>query len=273
MSDTGKEPGQGAQDERLVEGTLLSHLVELRTRLMRSMIAAGLISIPCLAYANELFEWITVPLRKQLPAGSSMIATSVVAPFMTPFKLALVAAIFLAMPYILYQLWAFVAPGLYRHERRFAMPLLVSSVLLFYIGASFAYFAVFPVMFQFFISTTPAGVSMMTDMTQYLDFVVLLFFAFGLAFEIPVAIVLLVRTGLVKLESLGKQRGMVVLGVFILAAILTPPDAVSQTMMAVPMYALFEIGILMARVLNRRVLARRAAEKEAEDEESGASSA
>jgi sec-independent protein translocase protein TatC len=180
-----------------------------------------------------------------------MIATSVVAPFMTPFKLGLLAAVFFAMPYLLYQLWAFVAPGLYRHERRFALPLLVSSVLLFYSGAAFAYLVVFPVMFQFFVSTTPAGVAMMTDMAQYLDFVVLLFFAFGLAFEIPVATVLLVRTGMVKVESMKRHRGYVLLGIFIVAAFITPPDAVSQSMMAVPMYLLYEVGIVMARLLVR----------------------
>jgi sec-independent protein translocase protein TatC len=238
--------------EKLVEGTLLSHLVELRNRLMRSMIATGIMAIPCLFYANDLFSLITEPLRQQLPAGSNMIATSVVAPFMTPFKLGLLAAVFFAMPYILYQLWAFVAPGLYQHERRFAMPLLISSVLLFYTGAAFAYFLVFPVMFQFFVSTTPAGVSMMTDMTQYLDFVMLLFFAFGLAFEIPIATVLLVRTGVVRIESLGKQRGFVLLGIFVVAAIITPPDAVSQTMMALPMYVLYEAGILLSRILVRK---------------------
>jgi sec-independent protein translocase protein TatC len=254
---------EGGKGENLVEGTLLSHLVELRDRLMRSMIATGIMAVPCLYFANDLFSMMTEPLRRQLPAGSSMIATSVVAPFMTPFKLGLLAAVFFAMPYILYQLWAFVAPGLYRHERRFAMPLLVSSVLLFYTGAAFAYFLVFPVMFQFFVSTTPAGVSMMTDMTQYLDFVVLLFFAFGLAFEIPIGTVLLVRTGMVRLESLGKQRGFVLLGIFVVAAFITPPDAVSQTMMAIPMYILYEAGILLSRLLVRQAPVRDAGDAEA----------
>ena len=237
--------------ESLTEGTLLSHLVELRNRLIRSFIATGVMAVPCLYFANDLFGWITEPLRARMPEGTSMIATSVVAPFMTPFKLGLLAAVFFAMPYILYQLWAFVAPGLYRHERRFAMPLLLSSVVLFYTGAAFAYFVVFPVMFQFFVSTTPAGVAMMTDMTQYLDFVMLLFFAFGLAFEIPIATVLLAKTGLVSVTSLGGKRGFVLLGIFIVAAFLTPPDPVSQTMMAIPMYLLYEGGILLARLLVR----------------------
>jgi sec-independent protein translocase protein TatC len=170
---------------------------------------------------------------------------------MTPFKLALLAAVFFAMPVILYQVWAFVAPGLYRHERRFALPLFVSSVILFYAGAAFAYFVVFPVIFNFFVMTTPEGVEMMTDITQYMDFAVLLFFAFGLAFEIPVATVLLVRTGLVSREKLAKNRGYVLLAIFIIAAFLTPPDPVSQTLMALPMYALYEGGVLMSRLLVR----------------------
>jgi sec-independent protein translocase protein TatC len=237
--------------EKLSESTLLSHLLELRDRLLRAMIATLVIAIPCLYFANDIFSWLSAPLLAQMPAGASLIATSVVAPFMTPFKLALLAAIFFAMPVILYQIWAFIAPGLYRHERRFALPLFVSSVVLFYGGAAFAYFVVFPAVFRFFVMTTPDGVQMMTDMTQYMDFAVLLFFAFGLAFEIPVATVLLVRTGLVRREALTKNRGYVLLAIFIIAAFLTPPDPVSQTMMALPMYALFELGIIMVRLLVR----------------------
>jgi sec-independent protein translocase protein TatC len=234
MSDAG--------EEKLPESTLLSHLLELRDRLLRALVAVFVIALPCLYFANDIFTWLSEPLRAQLPEGAQLIATSVVAPFMTPFKLALLAAIFFAMPVILYQVWAFVAPGLYRHERRFALPLFVSSVVLFYGGAVFAYFVVFPVIFQFFVMTTPEGVSMMTDITQYMDFAVLLFFAFGL---------LLVRTGLVKREALAKNRGYVLLGIFIIAAFLTPPDPVSQTMMALPMYALYEVGLLMSRALVR----------------------
>jgi len=237
--------------DKLAESSLLSHLLELRDRLLRAMIATFVIALPCLYFANDIFTWLSAPLLAQLPEGASLIATSVVAPFMTPFKLALLAAIFFAMPVILYQIWAFIAPGLYRHERRFALPLFVSSVVLFYGGAAFAYFVVFPAVFRFFVMTTPDGVQMMTDITQYMDFAVLLFFAFGLAFEIPVATVLLVRTGLVKREALTKNRGYVLLAIFIIAAFLTPPDPVSQTMMALPMYALFEAGIIMARLLVR----------------------
>jgi sec-independent protein translocase protein TatC len=237
--------------ETLAESSLLTHLLELRDRLLRAMIATAIIAAPCLYFANDIFTWLSEPLRAQLPAGTKLIATSVVAPFMAPFKLALLAAIFLAMPVILYQIWAFVAPGLYRHERRFALPLFVSSVVLFYCGTAFAYFLVFPAMFQFFVMTTPEGAELLPDITQYIDFAVLLFFAFGLAFEIPVATVLLVRTGLVKLHTLTSNRGYVLLGIFIIAAFLTPPDAVSQTLMALPMYALFEAGIIMARLLVR----------------------
>lgn len=241
-------------EETLAESPLLSHLVELRDRLLRALVASLVLAVPCLVFADDIFSWLAEPLRSQLPEGTTLIATSVMAPFMTPFKLALLAAIFFAMPYILYQVWAFVAPGLYRHERRFALPLFVSSVLLFYAGAAFAYFVVFPVTFSFFVGTTPEGVRMMTDMTQYMDFAVLMFFAFGLAFEIPVATVLLVRTGLVRREKLTKNRGYVLLGIFIVAAFLTPPDPVSQTLMALPMYLLYESGVLMSRVLVRKEL-------------------
>ncbi len=239
------------QNEQLAESSLLSHLFELRDRLLKCVLAMLVIAVPCLFFANDIFSWLAEPLRAQLPEGANLIATSVLAPFMTPFKLALLAAIFFAMPIILYQVWAFVAPGLYRHERRFALPLFISSVVLFYAGAAFAYFVVFPLAFRFFVGTTPEGVQMMTDMTQYMDFAVLMFFAFGLAFEIPVATVLLARTGLVKIAKLTANRGYVLLGIFIVAAFLTPPDPVSQTMMAVPMYLLYEGGVLMARILVR----------------------
>ncbi len=244
--------GGGPEDESLPESSLLSHLLELRDRLMKAVIATAVISAPCLWFANDIFTWFSAPLRAQLPPGARLIATSVVAPFMTPFKLALLTAIYFAMPVILYQVWAFIAPGLYRHERRFALPLFVSSVILFYSGSVFAFYIVFPAIFRFFVATTPVGVEMLTDITQYMDFAVLLFFAFGLAFEIPVATVLLVRTGLVKIETLGSNRGYVLLGIFIIAAFLTPPDAVSQTMMALPMYALYELGMVMSRFLIRR---------------------
>jgi sec-independent protein translocase protein TatC len=220
--------------------------------------------VPLAFFQNEMFTFIAQPLIDKLPEGTSLIATSVVAPFMAPLKLSLIGALFIAMPYVLYQVWAFVAPGLYKHEKRFALPLLTSSIVLFYTGVAFAYFVVFPLMFKFLASTTPVGVKMMTDISSYLDFVLLLFFAFGIAFEVPVATVLLVATGLVKIESLKNNRGYVILGIFIVAAFLTPPDAVSQCFMAVPMYVLYEFGIVFARILVKDKLKTRA-EADAED--------
>jgi len=241
-----------SEPEKLAEGTLISHLLELRDRLLRALAAVGIAFIPCVLNANELFSFVAQPLLAKLPAGSNLIATGVMSPFTTPFKLAFFAAILLAMPYVIYQLWAFVAPGLYRKERRFAVPLLASSIILFYVGIAFAYYFVFPVMFQFFARVTPKGVAMMTDINNYLDFVLTMFFCFGLAFEVPVAVVLLVVMGLVRVESLTRNRGYVLLGIFILAALLTPPDVIAQCSLAIPMYLLYEGGIVMARLMGRR---------------------
>ena len=237
------------EPEPLQEGTLISHLIELRTRLLRALIAVLVLFIPCAIFDDQLFTFVATPLLEKMPRGAQMISTSLVAPFMAPLKLALLAALFLGMPFVLYQVWAFVSPGLYRHEKRFAIPLLVSSIVLFYAGAAFAYFVVFPLMFAFLTTSAPSGVQIMTDMTNYLDFVLLLFFAFGVAFEIPVATVLLASTGMVSVEAMGKNRGYVLLGIFVIAAFLTPPDAISQTAMALPMYALYEIGIIGSRFL------------------------
>jgi sec-independent protein translocase protein TatC len=197
-----------------------------------------------------------------MPAGSSMIATSLISPFMAPLKLSLFVAVFIAMPYVLYQAWAFVAPGLYKREKRFAVPLVVSSIVLFYAGVAFAYFVVFPLMFAFLTTTAPTGVQVMTDITNYLDFVLLLFFAFGIAFEMPVATVLLAATGMVRIETMTKNRGYVILGIFVIAAFLTPPDALSQTAMAIPMWFLYEIGIVMSRILLREKLAQQRSEEQ-----------
>jgi len=240
------------EGEPLAEGTLVSHLLELRNRLLRSVIAIGICFVPLAFLQNELFTLVAKPLIDQLPEGTSLIATSVVSPFMAPLKLSIMLALFIAMPYVLLQIWGFVAPGLYQRERRFAMPLIVSSIVLFYVGVAFAYYIVFPLMFKFLASTTPVGVKMMTDIAQYLDFVLLLFLAFGVAFEMPVAVVLLVATGLVKLDVLTRNRGYVILGIFIIAAFLTPPDAVSQSFMAIPMYLLYELGIVFARMIQKR---------------------
>jgi len=253
-------------DEQLAEGTLMSHLLELRNRLLKAVIALFVAFIPCAIFANDLFTLIAQPLIDKLPKGTSLIATSVVSPFMTPFKVAFYVALFAAIPVILYQIWAFVAPGLYRREKRFAVPLLVSSMFLFYAGVVFAHFVVFPVMFSYLVLTAPAGVSYMPDMASYLDFVLTMFFAFGVAFEVPVAVVLLVLTGIVQVESLGKNRGYVIIGIFVVAAFLTPPDAISQCIMAIPMWLLYEGGLVMARVMQkmRRESAEAAEKEEAE---------
>ena len=252
--------------EDLAEGTLMSHLLELRDRLLKGVLSMLLLFVPCAIFANELFTMIAQPLIEKLPTGTALIATSVVSPFMTPFKVAFYVAIFASMPVLLYQIWAFVAPGLYKREKRFAVPLLVSSVVLFYAGVLFAYFVVFPVMFSYLVGTAPTGVSYMPDIAAYLDFVLTMFFAFGIAFEVPVAVVLLVLTGLVKVESLGNNRGYVVIGIFVVAAVLTPPDAISQVIMALPMWLLYEGGLVMARLMQkmRREAAAREEKEEAE---------
>ena len=251
-----------ADPEKLAEGSLISHLLELRDRLLRSMAAIGLAFLPCVFYSNDIFSFVAQPLLAKLPPGSNLIATGVMSPFTTPFKLSFFVALLVAMPFVIYQLWAFVAPGLYRNERRFAVPLLLSAIVLFYVGVAFAYYFVFPVMFQFFAATTPKGVAMMTDINNYLDFVLTMVFCFGVAFEVPVAVVLLVVMGIVPIAKLKQNRGYVLIGIFILAALLTPPDAISQCSLAIPMYLLYEGGILMARVLSRMRSAG-AAEKDA----------
>lgn len=239
------------EPEKLAEGPLISHLLELRDRLIRALAAVIIVFIPCAIFMNDIFTFVAQPLLAKLPEGGQLIATSVISPFMTPFKMALFAAVFIAMPYVLYQAWAFVAPGLYRHEKRFAVPLLLTSIVLFYCGVAFAYFVVFPVMFQFFASTTPEGVAMMTDISQYMSFVLTMFFVFGIAFEVPIAVVLLVLTDLISVDKLGSNRGFVLIGMFVIAAFLTPPDAISQTIMALPMYLLYETGLFLARMMQK----------------------
>src|SRR5215472_16602552 len=223
---------------------------------MAGSVAAGVVGATLLSRskdstAAELMYSSEAQSAAERGRGSNLIAAGVMSPFTTPFKLSFFAALLIAMPYVIYQLWSFVAPGLYRHERRFAVPLLISAILLFYVGIAFAYYFVFPVMFEFFVHTTPKGVTMMTDINHYLDFVLTMFFCFGLAFEVPVAVVLLVLMGMVRIESLKKNRGYVLIGIFILAALLTPPDAISQCSLAIPMYFLYEGGIIMARILSR----------------------
>jgi sec-independent protein translocase protein TatC len=240
---------------------LIVHLLELRRRVMVGLVAVFALFCALLPFANELFALFARPLIAQLPAGSHMIATSVAAPFLTPFKLAFVSAVFLAAPVIIHQLWRFVAPGLYASERRLVVPLLVSTVALFYSGIAFAWAVVFPLVFQFFVAAAPPGVVVMTDIASYLDFALAMFFAFGIAFEMPVFAVLLVWAGVATPRRLGEVRPYVLIGCFVVGAILTPPDVISQSLLAVPMYLLYEAGILMARVLVPGARAREAQER------------
>ncbi|MBT3428175.1 MAG: twin-arginine translocase subunit TatC [Gammaproteobacteria bacterium] len=230
---------------------LVEHLIELRSRILKSLLAILIVFLPLFYFANPIYGYVSEPLRAYLPEGSSMIATEVASPFLTPFKLALVLAIFLAIPVILHQCWAFVAPGLYSNEKKIALPLLVSSIILFYSGMAFAYYVVFPLVFGFFTSIAPAGVTIMTDINKYLDFVLKLFFAFGLAFEIPIATLLLLWTGATTVDSLKSKRAYVIVGCFILGMLLTPPDVISQILLAVPMWLLFELGIFFGRFINQ----------------------
>ena len=231
------------------EQPLISHLLELRDRLIRALIGVGLVFVPMAVFARELYALLAQPLLSLMPAGTQMIATEVASPFFAPFKLAGIASLIVALPWVLYQVWAFVAPGLYRTEQRLVVPLLATSTLLFYLGMAFAYFLVFPLVFGFFVAVAPEGVAMMTDISRYLDFVLTLFVAFGIAFETPVAIVLLVRTRFVTPAKLGQARPYVFLGAFVIAMLLTPPDIFSQTLLALPAYLLYEVGIVWARWL------------------------
>jgi sec-independent protein translocase protein TatC len=229
---------------------------------MRAMLAVMAAFVPMVFFRNKLFTFLATPLIEKLPKGSSLIATSLTAPFLEPVKLAFYAALFCAMPVILYQVWAFVSPGLYRREKRFAVPLLISSVVLFYAGVAFAYYFIFPLSFAFLTSVAPEGVLPMTDISSYLSFIMLMFLAFGLAFEIPVATVLLVWTGLVKIDTLTNNRGYALLGISIIAALIAPPDALSMVLMGGPMYLLYECGIIFARILLKEKLAERAKEEQ-----------
>ncbi len=226
---------------------LLTHLLELRDRLLKAFIAVIVVFLGLVWFANDIYEFLSAPLVERLPEGATMIATDVASPFFTPIKLTLVASVFVAVPMILYQVWAFVAPGLYKHEKKLVMPLLFSSSLLFYAGVSFAYFVVFPLVFGFFTTIAPDGVQVATDIASYLDFVLALFMAFGIAFEVPVAIILLCWTGATTPEQLREKRPYIVVGAFVVGMLLTPPDIISQTLLAVPMCILFEIGLFFSR--------------------------
>ncbi len=231
---------------------LVAHLTELRDKLLRSLLAILIVFICLFAFANDIYTFVSEPLRAILPEGATMIATDVASPFLTPFKLTMVAAVFLAIPYVLYQVWSFIAPGMYRHEKRLAIPLLVSSVALFYAGAAFAYYVVFPLIFAFFTSVGPTDVTIMTDINSYLDFVLKLFFAFGLAFEIPIAVVISVWAGITTPDTLVKKRPYIIVGCFVFAMLLTPPDVISQALLAGPMWMLFEVGVFFGRLIQRQ---------------------
>jgi len=246
------DPSNHDQSVDASEQPFLEHVIELRRRILHSLAVIVVLFFPTYYFANDIYQFVAAPLLAHLPEHSSMIATEVASPFLTPFKLAIVTAIFAAMPFILHQAWSFVSPGLYLHEKRFALPLLVSSITLFYCGMAFAYFLVFPLIFEFFASVTPTGVTMMTDINRYLDFVLKMFFAFGLAFEIPIATLLMVWTGISTAESMARKRPYVIVGCFVAGMLLTPPDVISQLLLAIPTWLLFEVGVFLARFAKRR---------------------
>jgi sec-independent protein translocase protein TatC len=240
-----------SDNSTLPEQPFFSHLVELRDRLIRMVAAVVVLLVILFPFGNDIFHLLAQPVMNALPEGNSMIATKVLSPFLTPLKLAFVASIFLAMPYLLYQMWSFIAPGLYQHEKRLAMPLLVSSIALFYLGAAFAYLVVLPLLFPFLVGVTPQDVEVMPDIADYLDIAIRLFFAFGMAFEVPIATILLVLAGATTPERLTEKRPYVIVGAFVIGMLLTPPDIISQTMLALPMWVLFELGLVISRVLAR----------------------
>ncbi len=234
-----------------VQETFISHLIELRSRLMRSIIAVVVVLLALVPFAKSIYAALAAPLMRVLPAGATMIATDVTGTFLVPLKVTLMTAFVVALPYVLWQMWAFIAPGLYQHERKLALPVLVSSFIFFLVGMSFAYFVVFPVAFGFFAGYAPAGVTMMTDIDKYLSFVLTMFIAFGITFETPVIVIVLVRFGVVSLDKLKSVRPYMIVGAFIVGAIFTPPDVVSQLLLAVPLWLLFELGLFLARFVKR----------------------
>jgi sec-independent protein translocase protein TatC len=248
MTPESDAPESGDVADSLQQG-LFSHLLELRTRLLKSLAAVVLVLLALVPFANRLYAELAAPLVARLPQGAHLIATEVTSPFITPLKLAFYTALFISMPVILYQLWAFVSPGLYKHEKRLARPLLIAAMGLFYLGCAFAYFLVLPAAFRFLTAVTPQGVEMMTDITRYLDFVMLMFFAFGLCFEVPVAVVVLAAVGVVDLDKLRSGRRYAIVGAFAIAAVITPPDITSMMMLGIPMCLLYELGVLAVRWL------------------------
>ena len=227
--------------------SISSHLLELRTRLIRVLICLGILSVAGIPFASQIYAFVASPLLDILPVGSSMIATQVTSPFMAPLKLVLFSALLITMPYLFYEIWMFMSPGLYKNEKSFVAPLMVSTILLFSAGVAFAYLVVLPIIFKFFIGVAPESIQVMTDINQYLSFVIKLIFAFGIAFEIPVATFLLIRTGIAKKESLVKARPYLIILFFVIGMLLTPPDIFSQLFLAIPMWILFELGLLFSK--------------------------
>lgn len=250
-----KKTSQAESGSTEKEQTFISHLFELRDRLLRVVIVISILTVGLMTIANDLYYYFAIPIQGYLPEGTAMIATGVISPVFTPLKLALIGAFFLAIPYVLYQAWAFIAPGLYKNEKQLAIPLLVSSVILFYLGMAFAYVVVFPLVFQFTSTYIPTGVEYRPDIADYLNFALKMFFAFGIAFEVPIATIILIAAGLVTPEALVKQRPYIIVGAFTLGMLLTPPDVISQVMLALPMWFLFEIGVIAAKYLLKKRLA------------------
>ena len=252
MSDT--KVSADSQDSDIDEGadTLIGHLIELRTRVLKILILVLVIFCSLVYFANDIYEFVSLPLRQLLPEGSTMIATGITSPFFAPFKLTMVLSLLLAVPLILHQLWSFISPGLYQHEKKIALPLLASSIILFYSGVAFAYYVAFPLMLTFFTTIGPSGVELMPDISQFLDIVLKLFFAFGIAFEIPIATFLLIISGVTSVESLKEKRAYVIVGCFVFGMLLTPPDIISQTLLALPMWILFELGIIFAGLVRTK---------------------
>jgi len=255
------------------ETTFLSHLIELRDRLLRVVLVMGIITGGLMIYASDLYYYFSLPIQNYLPESTSMIATGVISPILIPFKLALIGAFFLSIPYIIYQIWGFIAPGLYKNEKKLAVPLIISSILLFYLGMLFAYLVLFPLIFQYTAIFLPEGVKQTPDIADYLNFSLKMFFAFGVAFEVPIATIILIASGITDPDSLAKKRPYVIVGAFVLGMLLTPPDIISQVMLALPMWLLFEAGILTARIFLKDRIEKLKKEKQSyADEEAGAES-
>lgn len=246
MAQQTQENNQPHEDEK--EQTLMDHLVELRDRLLHMVLAILIVFIALFSFSENIFTIAAKPLLSLMPEGTSMIATGVTSPFLVPFKLVLLLSVLLTIPYLLHQMWAFIAPGLYHHEKRMATPILISSVILFYCGIAFAYFVIFPILFGFFIGIAPEGVAVMTDIGQYLDFIIAIFLAFGIAFEVPVATFLLIAAGVTSVDKLAAKRPYIIIGAFVVGMLLTPPDVISQSLLAIPIWLLFELGLLASRI-------------------------